>query len=68
MSTSTAIPARESSSLRAWMAWRRYLMTVRAADPEWYTLVEESAWERLRDELAAAGRPLGGDAPARILG
>jgi len=39
------------------MAWRRYLTTVRAADPHTYDVVEESAWRRLREELAAAGPP-----------
>jgi len=49
------------------MAWRRYLTTVRGADPEAYALVEESAWARLREELEAAGRPLPEDLPVRLL-
>lgn len=46
---------RTESKLAVWMAWRRYLVTVRASSPETYEIVEETAWERLADELADAG-------------
>jgi hypothetical protein len=68
MSTYTPIRPDERPSLRAWMAWRRYLTTIRAAGPEAYAFVEESAWRRLREELEAAGRPLTEDEPVRLLG
>lgn len=57
----------DRSSMAAWMAWRRYLTTIRAADAETYAVVEESSWARLREELAAAGRPLTEDVPVRLL-
>ena len=57
----------DRSSMAAWMAWRRYLTRVRAADAETYAVVEESAWARLREELVAAGRPLTEDVPVRLL-
>jgi hypothetical protein len=40
-----------------WMAWRRYLTSVRASDPGSYEVVEASAWERLQEELDTASRP-----------
>jgi hypothetical protein len=69
MADVTAQPLFETSgsSLMAWMAWRRYLTTTRAADGKSYAAVEESAWERLGEELAAGGRPLSDDVPVRVL-
>jgi hypothetical protein len=67
MKTQSAMGRIDHSSMAAWLAWRRYLTTVRAADSETYAVVEESAWTRLRDELAAAGRPLTEDVPLRVL-
>jgi hypothetical protein len=34
------------------MAWRRYLVTVQASSHDTYEIAEETAWERLADELA----------------
>lgn len=67
MTTQASTRSPERSSLAGWMAWRRYLTTIRAADAETYALVEESAWARLREELEAAGRPLPEDVPVRLL-
>ena len=36
------------------MAWQRYLDTIRHADPEEYSAVEEAAWEQLQEMLARA--------------
>jgi hypothetical protein len=57
----------EHSSLAAWMAWRRYLTTIRAAAGDVYGIVEDSAWKRLCEELADAGRPLTEDEPVRLI-
>lgn len=59
MSTHSPTRPTERSSLAVWMAWRRYLTMVQAADPTVYAVVEESAWRRLHEELAAAGQPPG---------
>jgi len=34
------------------MAWRRYLVTTRASSAATYGLTEESAWQRLSEELS----------------
>ena len=34
------------------LAWRRYLLAVRAADPDSYAQVEEEAWAELEEMLA----------------
>lgn len=57
MSASSPTRPSERSSLMVWMAWRRYLTTVRSADAQTYEIVEESAWQRLDEELAAAVHP-----------
>jgi hypothetical protein len=44
-----------SLSVAVWMAWRRYLLSVRASSRQTYEVAEESAWERLADELSRAG-------------
>jgi hypothetical protein len=49
------------------MAWRRYLTTIRAAAGDVYGIVEDSAWKRLCEELADAGRPLTEDEPVRLI-
>jgi len=36
------------------VAWQRYLETIRHADPEEYSAVEEAAWEQLQAMLARA--------------
>ena len=36
------------------VAWRRYLDTIRHADPAEYSTVEEAAWEQLQTTLAGA--------------
>jgi hypothetical protein len=36
------------------VAWQRYLDTIRHADPEEYSAVEEAAWEQLQAMLARA--------------
>jgi hypothetical protein len=43
------------------VAWQRYLDTIRHADPEEYSSVEEAAWEQLQEMLARAAS---GSAPA----
>jgi hypothetical protein len=35
-----------------WMAWRRYLVTTQASSAATYRLTEETAWQRLREELS----------------
>lgn len=54
---STTDETRVERALTVWMAWRRYLLTVRASSRERYELTEEAAWERLTSELASLGRP-----------
>ena len=39
------------------LAWRRYLVATRTAEPGAYEQVEEAAWQRLREELTAVGQP-----------
>ena len=36
------------------VAWQRYLDTIRHADPEEYSAVEEAAWQQLQTMLARA--------------
>jgi hypothetical protein len=36
------------------VAWQRYLDTIRHADAEEYTSVEEAAWDQLQEMLARA--------------
>jgi hypothetical protein len=55
MTAHPRIRRQEHPRLVVWMAWRRYLTTVRASDPAVYEVVEESAWQRLCRELEAAG-------------
>jgi hypothetical protein len=43
------------------VAWQRYLDTIRHADAEEYSSVEEAAWEQLQEMLARAAS---GSAPA----
>jgi hypothetical protein len=43
------------------VAWKRYLDTIRHADPDEYSAVEEAAWEQLQEMLARAAS---GSAPA----
>jgi hypothetical protein len=43
------------------VAWQRYLDTIRHADTETYSAVEEAAWEQLQAMLARAAS---GSAPA----
>ena len=55
----------ESSSIREWMAWRRYLIATRssdgsAADPG----REEDAWARLLEDLAEVDVPVSSRAAA----
>jgi hypothetical protein len=35
-----------------WMSWRRYLVTTRSSSAATYRLTEETAWQRLREELS----------------
>jgi hypothetical protein len=46
-----------------WMAWRRYLTATRASSPAAYSILEEAAWDRLREDLARVGSPLSSDEP-----
>jgi HSP20 family molecular chaperone IbpA len=54
----------ESCSLAAWMAWRKYLTTIRAAPVELYDIVEDSAWSRLC-KGARGGETTDAGGPAR---
>ena len=58
MSTYAGIRPTGRSGLAVWMAWRRYLITVRASTPETYVVTEESAWNRLQEDLASHAEPL----------
>lgn len=58
MSTYAGIRPIERPGLAVWMAWRRYLITVRASTPETYVVTEESAWNRLQEDLASTAGPL----------
>ena len=49
--------ARVKPGLVEWMAWRRYLTATRASSPATYSIVEESAWLRLQEDLARFGSP-----------
>ncbi len=44
--------AMQKPSLVEWMAWRRYLIATRASRSAAYSVIEESAWTRLLDDLA----------------
>jgi hypothetical protein len=41
--------------LLEWMAWRRYLIAIRASSGAAYEVIEESAWIRLLDDLDGVG-------------
>jgi hypothetical protein len=41
--------------LLEWMAWRRYLIAIRAGSGGTYEVIEESAWIRLLDDLDRVG-------------
>jgi hypothetical protein len=66
MRTYTPIRPTSYSALLVWMAWRRYLTIVRASDPATYAVTEESAWDRLQEELADAEQPLAGERELQI--
>jgi hypothetical protein len=48
----------ERPGVLEWMAWRRYLTATRASSSVEYPIIEEAAWERLREDLARVGSPL----------
>ena len=54
----TSTPKLTTERLLVWMAWRRYLTSVRAGAPGEYEIVEERAWEGLLEDLASVGAPL----------
>lgn len=55
--------AMQRASVLEWMAWRRYLIATRASSSAEYSVVEEGAWRRLREDLARVGSPLSSDQP-----
>lgn len=44
-----------TGQILVWMAWRRYLLRLRASRPAAYEAVEEVAWAQLCEELDALG-------------
>ena len=58
MSATWTQRAFERPGVLEWMAWRRYLTATRASSSAEYPLIEEAAWERLREDLARVGSPL----------
>jgi alpha-D-ribose 1-methylphosphonate 5-triphosphate synthase subunit PhnH len=58
MSTTWTQRAIEKPGVLEWMAWRRYLTATRASSSAEYPVIEEAAWERLREDLARVGSPL----------
>lgn len=63
MSATWTQRAIEKPGVLEWMAWQRYLTATRASSSMEYPIVEETAWERLRDDLARVGSPLHPDRP-----
>lgn len=55
MSVDRAEWAMQKPSLLEWMAWRRYLIAIRAGSGGTYEVIEESAWIRLLYDLDRVG-------------
>jgi hypothetical protein len=57
MSATWTQRAIEKPGVLEWMAWRRYLTATRASSSVEYPIIEEAAWERLREDFARVGSP-----------